>query len=281
MGEPLLGMGRNRDIRRSSHAKGSSWNDPIKTVGPPSVQQVARVFKGLRIPPKPQLLHYCEVCKISCAGPHPYKEHLKGQKHKKKELSLKIGTSGPFTCELCNVTCTSSDAYAAHSRGAKHQKVVSLHTKLGKPTSSGAPNPPTQATTTTPTGPPPQSNPDLAKPAKMYMPVCQPVGHDYIEEIKNEKGKVISFSCKLCECWFNDPNAKEMHMKGRRHRLQYKKKVNPNLVVNIRPSLRQRKMQEVCAKRSQALEEFCKTVGRGEGVLDGKAKMSNGGYNAQ
>ena len=41
----------------------------------------------------------------------------------------------------------------------------------------------------------------------------QPVGHDYIEEIKNDEGKVVSFSCKLCECRFNDPNAKEMHMK--------------------------------------------------------------------
>ena len=35
-------------------------------------------------PPKPQQLHYCEVCKISCAGPQTYKEHLEGQKHKKK-----------------------------------------------------------------------------------------------------------------------------------------------------------------------------------------------------
>lgn len=53
-------------------------------------------------------------------------------------------------------------------------------------------------------------------------PEVQPVGQDYIEEIKNEEGKVVSFQCKLCECRFNDPNAKEMHMKGRRHRLQYK-----------------------------------------------------------
>lgn len=43
----------------------------------------------------------------------------------------------------------------------------------------------------------------------------QPVGHDYIEEIKSDDGKVVSFSCKLCECKFNDPNAKEMHMKVR------------------------------------------------------------------
>ena len=52
-----------------------------------------------------------------------------------------------------------------------------------------------------------------------------PVGQEYIEEVKNEWGKVVSFNCKLCECKFNDPNAKEMHMKGRRHRLQYKVKM--------------------------------------------------------
>ena len=57
----------------------------VKPAGPPGVQQGARVFKGPRIPPKPQQLHYCEVCKISCAGPQTYKEHLEGQKHKKKD----------------------------------------------------------------------------------------------------------------------------------------------------------------------------------------------------
>ena len=308
------------------------------------------MFKGPRIPPKPQQLHYCEVCKISCAGPQTYKEHLEGQKHKKKEASMKTGTSGPTTrggnalrCELCDVTCTGSDAYAAHIRGAKHQKVVKLHTKLGKPIPSvdpvlvtkgagspaapgpgGAPSASSAASSqsstssTTPTGPPPplpnppQTITNLAKPPQAYAQSArqptipkitfvgsdkikpevpkvevkqavvakpytntyaeqevtiprlpeekdvQPVGHDYIEEIKNEEGKVISFSCKLCECRFNDPNAKEMHMKGRRHRLQYKKKVNPDLVVDIKPSLRQRKMQEERAKRSQAREEFWK-----------------------
>ncbi|KAJ4918324.1 hypothetical protein JOQ06_002011, partial [Pogonophryne albipinna] len=65
----------------------------------------------------------------------------------------------------------------------------------------------------------------------------QPVGHDYVEEVRNDDGKVIRFHCKLCECSFNDPNAKDMHLKGRRHRLQYKKKVNPELPVEIKPTL--------------------------------------------
>uniref|UniRef100_A0AAY4DCP4 DZF domain-containing protein n=1 Tax=Denticeps clupeoides TaxID=299321 RepID=A0AAY4DCP4_9TELE len=72
----------------------------------------------------------------------------------------------------------------------------------------------------------------------------QPVGHAYVEEVRNEDGKVIRFHCKLCECSFNDPNAKDMHLKGRRHRLQYKKKVNPELPVEIKPSNRARKLQE-------------------------------------
>jgi zinc finger RNA-binding protein len=33
---------------------------------------------------------YCEVCKISCAGPQTYKEHLDGQKHKKREQASKL-----------------------------------------------------------------------------------------------------------------------------------------------------------------------------------------------
>lgn len=84
----------------------------------------------------------------------------------------------------------------------------------------------------------------------------QPVGQEYIEENKSEDGKIISFNCKLCECRFNDPNAKDMHMKGRRHRFAYKKKVNPDLVVDMKPSLKQRKMLEEKLRRQQIKEEY-------------------------
>lgn len=67
-----------------------------------------------------------------------YREHLEGQKHKKKEVALKNGvqsgpTNGPrgiqtqLRCELCDVSCTGVDAYAAHIRGSKHQKVISAN----------------------------------------------------------------------------------------------------------------------------------------------------------
>ncbi|XP_037530582.1 zinc finger RNA-binding protein [Nematolebias whitei] len=288
-------------------------------------------------PPKQTQLHYCDICKISCAGPLTYREHNEGQKHKKKEAALKAGTqsgtnNGPrgvqtqLRCELCDVSCTGVDAYAAHIRGAKHQKVVKLHTKLGKPipstepvlvnnsapaitvSTAGKPTVPSSvsssvstistpavmpkpvaANTSAKTTPPikksapskitrisnkPTSAPatSAAAPvtAKVLEPVqpsvqkmeplsedergqgdIQPVGHDYVEEVRNEDGKVIRFHCKLCECSFNDPNAKDMHLKGRRHRLQYKKKVNPELPVEIKPSNRAKKLQESKLKKQK------------------------------
>ncbi len=48
----------------------------------------------------------------------------------------------------------------------------------------------------------------------------EPIGKEYIEA--RVEGKIFSFYCKLCDCSFNDPNAKDMHTKGRRHRLAYK-----------------------------------------------------------
>ncbi|XP_061624284.1 zinc finger RNA-binding protein [Phyllopteryx taeniolatus] len=322
-------------------------------------------------PPKPPQIHYCDVCKISCAGPQTYKEHLEGQKHKKKEAALKVsqnstsssGSGGgllarssqnQLRCELCDVSCTGADAYAAHIRGAKHQKVLKLHTKLGKPIPSTEPSMVTQTSSSSTSAPSKtitstssssslgvaasSSSATYLKPVnlvsssvigaknqlvsnlsaansttpgkKVNTPKInfvggnklqttaktdeckgeapktamsssgaldvktevseslstsalaalqsdvQPVGHDYVEEVRNDEGKVIRFHCKLCECSFNDPNAKEMHLKGRRHRLQYKKKVNPDLQVEVKPSIRARKIQEEKMRKQMQKEEY-------------------------
>ncbi|KAF4074327.1 hypothetical protein AMELA_G00238230 [Ameiurus melas] len=328
-------------------------------------------------PPKPPQIHYCDVCKISCAGPQTYKEHLEGQKHKKKEAALKVSqssnsssggsssarsTQNQLRCELCDVACTGADAYAAHIRGAKHQKVVKLHTKLGKPIPSTEPSVVTQTSSSTTAAPSKtasaaissstsstastmnvsstgsgssylkplgntaasamqgkspapssissttsaikkvnapkinfvggnklqttgvkmdESKVEAAKPVQTSLGApsqdvkndtpgplspqsalaalqsdVQPVGHDYVEEVRNDEGKVIRFHCKLCECSFNDPNAKEMHLKGRRHRLQYKKKVNPDLQVEVKPSIRARKIQEEKMRKQMQKEEY-------------------------
>ncbi|XP_041691904.1 zinc finger RNA-binding protein isoform X4 [Coregonus clupeaformis] len=336
----------------------SAWTGSSFTKKPPFQSKQLKP----KLPAKPPQIHYCDVCKISCAGPQTYKEHLEGQKHKKKETALKVsqssssggggvgsarGTQNQLHCELCDVSCTGADAYAAHIRGAKHQKVVKLHTKLGKPIPSTEPSVVTQtpsSTTAAPSKTPASSSTTLTgsttsnssylKPvnivsqgsvgaglgkgpavnslsvavkkvntpkinfvagnklqttgkvteeAKMeaskppppslvpqvqesknessdslaaLQSDVQPVGHDYVEEVRNDEGKVIRFHCKLCECSFNDPNAKEMHLKGRRHRLQYKKKVNPELQVEVKPSIRARKIQEEKMRKQMQKEEY-------------------------
>ena len=40
-----------------------------------------------------------------------------------------------------------------------------------------------------------------------------------------------SYKCELCDCYFNDEYARKAHVKGRRHRLNYKKTHDPSLYV--------------------------------------------------
>ncbi|XP_078376532.1 zinc finger RNA-binding protein-like isoform X2 [Oculina patagonica] len=277
-------------------------------------------------PPKQPQLHYCDVCKISCAGPQTYREHLEGQKHKKKEQAAKQKEkeslpSNAYRCELCDVTCTGTDAFAAHLKGSKHQKVVKLHQKLGKPIPEPTPlKPPEPKDTTKDNGdkkagignkgpmrkPPPKkmaapkitfvggtkltstglvktdtgpAGPGAASVTSAAGSAAQDVdmeeekfdlasytgvdkskivGGEYLEEVKNDEGKVVSFHCKLCECKFNDPNAKEAHLAGRRHRLSYKKKVQPDLVVDAKPGGRGRlsKVQEDKLRRQWEQEQY-------------------------
>ncbi|KAJ2949367.1 hypothetical protein O0L34_g15280 [Tuta absoluta] len=255
-------------------------------------------------PPKAQQLHYCDVCRISCAGPQTYKEHLEGQKHKKKEAAVKLAAAGAsaaagragggssLRCELCDVTCTGADAYAAHVRGIKHQKVVKLHTMLGKPIPSTEPTKLGQGAKKTVAGTPKiafvssgglstvSRAPAAAAPEEEEPPAdeeVQPVGQDYIEEIRADDGKPLSFNCKLCDCKFNDPNAKEMHMKGRRHRLQYKKKVQPDLEVKVKPSMHQRKIAEAKAQRMMARDELWARRRYNDGMEDEERAYWEGG----
>ncbi|XP_075401180.1 zinc finger RNA-binding protein 2 isoform X2 [Tenrec ecaudatus] len=302
----------------------ASGNSP--DTGPGAAAAAAVVVQGFskkpskaRSSPRPPPLHYCEVCRISCAGPQTYRDHLEGQKHKKKEAAQRSGgqpdgnprgTPAPLRCDLCAISCTGADAYAAHIRGAKHQKVYKLHTKLGMPVPSIEPVPASTSPAQTPvpstpdstpvasarpastpspgvpsgrlpakrpatvkgTGPSQpqaaQGRPTQAIPPKAERPglpaardgsqetrdwrEAEPVGPNYVEEVKNEDGRTVRFRCKLCECNFNDANARDMHVRGRRHRLQYKKKVNPDLpIVGRAGSGARRLLEEKLRKQRQ------------------------------
>ncbi|XP_002153846.1 zinc finger RNA-binding protein isoform X1 [Hydra vulgaris] len=222
-------------------------------------------------PPKPQQLHYCEVCKISCAGQLTYKEHLEGQKHKKKANSAATNVAtmapGTYKCDLCEVICTGRDAFAAHIKGTNHTKTMKLHQKLGKPIPDVKVPEPKKPTTTVTTGVSTGTNSSVKSsvPKVSFVggtklnstggeekvetsesqdndseipPEGEPVGEAYIEDVKSDLGKVIGFKCTLCDCRFNDVVAKTAHTKGRRHRLSYKKKVDPTLKVDVKGNVR-------------------------------------------
>nr|XP_007992999.2 zinc finger RNA-binding protein 2 isoform X1 [Chlorocebus sabaeus] len=289
-----------------------SGSSPRADSKPPLPSKLQRPKAG----PRQLQLHYCDICKISCAGPQTYREHLGGQKHRKKEAAQKTGVlpngsprgvQAQLHCDLCAVSCTGADAYAAHIRGAKHQKVFKLHTKLGKPIPTLEPAPAAESTPgveakpSSATGPSvcAPSRPALAKrpvalkaslegPPEPQIAGCRPqrgrpaqpksegpgapaqggseeaplgccdaqaVGPEYVEEVCSEEGRVLRFQCKLCECSFNDLNAKDLHVRGRRHRLQYRKKVNPDLPIATEPSSRARKLLEERMRKQRRLAE--------------------------
>ncbi|XP_033376211.1 zinc finger RNA-binding protein isoform X2 [Parus major] len=256
-------------------------------------------------PPKPPQIHYCDVCKISCAGPQVVKLHTKlGKPIPSTEpnvvtqatSSTSTSASKP-TASASNIATSSSTVNSSVASSAV--KILTpttntpLNTASNNKTSSTAANiavkkistpkinfvggnklqttgskmeemksaenvktPPAATVQTQEVKPDTAAEPVTPTTLAALQSDVQPVGHDYVEEVRNDEGKVIRFHCKLCECSFNDPNAKEMHLKGRRHRLQYKKKVNPDLQVEVKPSIRARKIQEEKMRKQMQKEEY-------------------------
>ena len=50
----------------------------------------------------------------------------------------------------------------------------------------------------------------------------QLLGVEYIETLYDDTNTIKSYHCKLCNCTFNDANARDTHLKGKRHQLSYK-----------------------------------------------------------
>jgi zinc finger RNA-binding protein len=176
-------------------------------------------------------MYYCETCRIACGGHSTYQAHLNGSKHKKKELVAQINpininsktNLNIFRCELCDITCTSSDAYKAHLDGSKHEKAMKLHRKLGKTIPSIDPQILNNTITSSSQSNSISINDDQQiSSSHLFENSIQPIGEEYIETTYDNTNKPILHHCKLCECKFNDIKGKEMHLKGKRHRLSYK-----------------------------------------------------------
>ncbi|CAI5438672.1 unnamed protein product [Caenorhabditis angaria] len=250
-------------------------------------------------------MHYCEICKISCAGTGTYKEHLEGKQHKRKE-SLQKGDQ-PITlarnkvsyrCDLCNVTCAGHDTYLSHIRGKQHMKAVALCRKMGKVVPEDVPTiisknssgeiqevkakskwhqqqlPGTNkvigintinfvgGSRLNTTGRLEEKKKEVLSAVgsvgiSVKEPVIEvdderlqamivaddikPIGEEHVKAERDPTGKLINYLCTICDCKFSDPNAKDVHLKGRRHRLSYQKKVDPSFRVDTKqPSKKSR-----------------------------------------
>ena len=65
---------------------------------------------------------------VSCASSKTYKDHIEGQRHKKRvalreqekkneELATVPTTGASYKCVLCDVTCTGKETFDAHITG--------------------------------------------------------------------------------------------------------------------------------------------------------------------
>ncbi|CAH8550982.1 unnamed protein product [Schistosoma turkestanicum] len=225
---------------------------------------------------------YCDICKVSCAGPLAFKDHESGQRHKKRlsqveaieKLKKEVSTDGnssliinstsrELRCELCDVGCTGVDSYTAHLSGRQHQRTLKLHKELGKPIpETDDPLVPaivadmitttTTATTTTTTTTVDDVKLDEEGEKKtntlkntfmkhidlkqLAGPELPAVGQEYLETTISDNNKTVKYRCKLCDCEFSNPDSRECHLRGRRHRQQYKKKVDPSFIVDPNPT---------------------------------------------
>ena len=202
----------------------------IKATGKVTTKTGRGGGKGFNSFIHPQQVHYCEICKITCGTNATYKSHIEGAKHLKKAAKANSGADaieqlrssskhGTWKCVLCDIISTSNDAFKAHINGTKHTKKVELHKRMGKPI------------------PEPEIN-TVEDDEKAEA--CPKVGEEFVETKYDESTKRTMFYCTMCECSFMDSTAKEFHIQGRRHRLEYKKKYDSSLQVDVPSSKRQK-----------------------------------------
>ncbi|VDQ11307.1 unnamed protein product [Trichobilharzia regenti] len=133
------------------------------------------------------------------------------------DSSLVVTPEFLLRCELCEVACTGVDSYTAHISGKQHQRTLKVHKQLGKPV--------------------PETDNPLVPAAVADKLASDAAAHTtfFLKNLLQEvslNGKSVMYRCKLCECEFSSIDTRDCHLRGRRHRNQYKTKVDPSFVVD-------------------------------------------------
>ncbi|GAB5567546.1 zinc finger RNA-binding protein 2 isoform X1 [Prionailurus iriomotensis] len=249
-------------------------------------------------PSRAQTQLRCGLCAVSCTGADAYAAHIRGAKHQKVfKLHSKLGKPIPPTEP---VPGNSSSATAAGASRPAPLTAESPPTASAKPTAPAGPSAhalskpgparrPAALKASRLEGPPsrrqraadsPEGHtsyqmglgnrpPEEALQKLLEGVMCSPWARATWRRVRNDEGKVIRFHCRLCDCSFNDGTARDLHVRGRRHRLQYKKKVDPDLPIAVALSPRARKLLEERLRRQRQLSRK-----RLEGMRRWHAEMS-------
>ncbi|XP_055344626.1 zinc finger RNA-binding protein-like [Paramacrobiotus metropolitanus] len=217
---------------------------------------------------------FCELCGVHTAGQQAYEAHLNGKSHQRTlKLHMKLGkpipvneptvtqrtlptigtptSSGPSTgSSICTKVVTGGKTVLITPKMnfVGGTVLTTTNTGMQEVPTSGAPPPPPAASAMPPPPPPPPKAPAQARPKipikHMVNPNtagADPIGQEYVQKQERE-GKVAYYKCTLCDCEFSDESGMNSHIRGRRHRTSYQKKVDPSIVVE--PSNAQKKLNE-------------------------------------
>ena len=247
----------------------------------------------------------CDLCDVACTGKDAYMAHIRGMKHQKTiKLHQKLGKPIPPDINLTqsnipnstlNTTPVITSSVSINlnktslpniSTSTSNKYMLSQSNIIGNDSSEKIMS--TEINKHTDDNLVTKENSNIENTFNTRLDTedgdcsnLEPIGREYIET--RIDGKILSFYCKLCECQFNDPNAKDMHTKGRRHRLAYKKKVDPSLKVDIKgastrinkSSIKQGRVQlQKTTTESQTITSISQAS---LNVINSNQNISNGG----
>lgn len=208
----------------------------------------------------------CEVCTITCSGKDALEAHLNGSKHK-KSMKMLHTMNKPIPNPLTTmITAEKMEDGSVQQKKEKTdvQKGPKIKFIGGQHLSSTG-----ELVTADPSQKKQAYPPGIEPPAVVKDPVEEirdnpalmdykdpdPVGLELVIRAKKDPNQPqVIFKCTMCDCFFNDDNAKLMHCKGRRHRLNYKKEHDPTLVVDP-PRSEIMKKAKARAKRDERFKQ--------------------------
>ncbi|GMT31132.1 hypothetical protein PFISCL1PPCAC_22429 [Pristionchus fissidentatus] len=230
--------------------------------------------EGTQALPRSKVSFRCDLCNVTCTGKDTYDAHVRGSKHQRtlalcKKLGKPIPAGEPTIIAPAEMGGTIPPPAAGTAKAGAVPKAAAASAKIptiGAAAAAGKKIAPVHfvggsSLETTKN----QTDIDAKKaavaaavgsagsaaaaadPAKKEVEYdlnallaadnnVKPVGENFVETERDANGKHLTYVCKLCDCKFSDINAKDIHLKGRRHRLQYKQKVDPTLVVEMKPN---------------------------------------------